>query len=602
MTPSIRIPRALLPALLMAGVAITGLLIVSATGQGGSSAVSPISRDDTQTCLSCHSPEMAKDAAKGKVCNSAALAVSPHKDLKCQDCHIAISGVPHTPEMLKQKVTCATCHSEQMDAYLKSVHSNKDIQPGDHPTCISCHANGDPHAVTKPGTWSRPQKVALCSQCHEQKERMARYHVKDVNGKDHTIDPEAVSSYNESFHGKALLRFGMTKAAICTDCHRNHDVLAPTDPNAPTNPAHVAATCGQTGCHAGVKMNFAMSGANHFRLKVKQNPMLHLEELLFQWLTVGTIIVLIIGIALDLRVKIFTKGPGPESGKTVGLIISISFLCLVTALLLAWIGAPGAPWSALAAIILMAVALLIFAFKPKQTKVEIQEKTYQRFSLAQRAQHICLAISFTLLCLTGLPLRFAHVPMLANIDMLFGGLAGARILHRCAAVVMITTWIWHTLFLLIRWKRAGFTMRSWTMWPSFKDFRDVFDVVLHYAGIKKDAPKYERFQFREKFDYFAVYWGMPIMVFSGLVLWFPVYFGNQLPDTGIAVAYIAHSDEAILAFLAIVVWHFYNTHFNPDHFPMSKVWFAGTLSRTEMIREHPLELERLEKKTEISDE
>jgi cytochrome b subunit of formate dehydrogenase len=124
---------------------------------------------------------------------------------------------------------------------------------------------------------------------------------------------------------------------------------------------------------------------------------------------------------------------------------------------------------------------------------------------------------------------------------------------------------------------------------------------MYYLGLWKEAPKYARFQFKEKFDYFAVYWGMPIMVFSGLVLWFPVYYGNLLPEAGISAAYIAHSDEAILAFLAILTWHLYNAHFNPDSFPMAKTFYTGLKTESEMRHEHPLELAHIEAAAQTTD-
>ncbi len=131
------------------------------------------------------------------------------------------------------------------------------------------------------------------------------------------------------------------------------------------------------------------------------------------------------------------------------------------------------------------------------------------------------------------------------------------------------------------------------MIPGWKDARDWWDTSLYYFGARRTLPDYDRFNFREKFDYFAVFWGLPVMMLSGLILWFPVLFGNLLPDLAIPMAYIAHSDEAILAISAIVVWHFYNVHYNPDKFPMSWVWLTGRISEEEIVREHPLEYERL---------
>jgi cytochrome b subunit of formate dehydrogenase len=134
------------------------------------------------------------------------------------------------------------------------------------------------------------------------------------------------------------------------------------------------------------------------------------------------------------------------------------------------------------------------------------------------------------------------------------------------------------------------------MIPTKKDAQDWWETSKYYFGRQAHLPQYDRFNFREKFDYFAVFWGLPVMMISGLILWFPVFFGNILPALAIGMAYIAHSDEAILAISAIVVWHFYNVHYNPDKFPMSWVWWHGKISEEEIQNEHPLEYKRLTEK------
>lgn len=571
-----RIPLPLAVLLAVAGPA--GLLIAATAQDAGQP--TPIAREEVGACMACHASEM---GAHPPV-SLGALDASPHSDLKCQDCHSGITGAPHTARMLQRKAECGSCHGDALEQFMRSAHARSDKAPGDHPTCVSCHGKGDPHAVTRPAALSRRERVALCSDCHAQKARMARY----------GVDTDAVPSYEESFHGKAFLRFGMTRAAICTDCHRHHDVMSPSDPASPTSRGHAAATCAQAGCHPGARVNFAMSGANHLRLKVKQSPALRVEEAFFRWLTLGTVAVLLLGVALDLRMKVFARGAGPRSGRLVAATIAASFLLLVAALLLAYAGQIPAGWSAAGAFGMMALAFALHYARPRAARTRPAERRIPRFTVAQRWQHALLALSFTLLAVTGMPLRFAHLEWLQGGYALFGGIAGARIAHRVGAVVLMATWIWHTLYLLWRWRQHGFTLRSWSMWPARKDLVDLAGAVRHYVGLSPEEPRYDRFQFREKFDYFAVYWGMPIMVFSGLVLWFPIYFGNRLPELGLAAAYIAHSDEAILAFLAIVTWHLYNTHFNPDSFPMSPAWLTGTKSESEMLREHPLEMERLE--------
>jgi cytochrome b subunit of formate dehydrogenase len=222
-------------------------------------------------------------------------------------------------------------------------------------------------------------------------------------------------------------------------------------------------------------------------------------------------------------------------------------------------------------------------------------------SLALRWQHGLLAVSITLLLLTGLPLRFAQADSLRQINGLFGGLAGGRLVHRGAAVVLILTWMWHLGWLLLRWHRAGYSLSSWTMWPTRKDVSDFVLAAKDYLGLANEEPKFDRYGFRNKLDYLAEYWGMPVMVLSGLVLWFPIYFGNRLPETALSFAYIAHGYEATLAFLAIITWHLYNAHFSPDRFPMSPVFYTGTMTRAEMEDEHPLELERLERSPQLTE-
>jgi cytochrome b subunit of formate dehydrogenase len=221
-------------------------------------------------------------------------------------------------------------------------------------------------------------------------------------------------------------------------------------------------------------------------------------------------------------------------------------------------------------------------------------RSFERFSRFQRAQHLAMIVSFSILALTGLPMRFPQVAWLGALYRVIGGIHGARMLHRAAAVAMIADGLVHVGYLFTLLVRSGFRVRqAWPMIPNLKDARDWWETSLYYLGRRPGLPRYDRFTFREKFDYFAVFWGLPVMMLSGLILWFPVFFGNHLPDIAIPMAYIAHSDEAILAISAIVVWHFYNVHYNPDKFPMSWVWLTGRIDEQEMIRDHPLEHERL---------
>ncbi len=230
----------------------------------------------------------------------------------------------------------------------------------------------------------------------------------------------------------------------------------------------------------------------------------------------------------------------------------------------------------------------------KENKQKENQEYFVRLNLFQRIQHWMLLGSFILLAVTGLPMRFPDVRWLGFVYRLVGGLEVARTIHRIAAVIMIVDGLIHLGYILYLLKKNNFKiLKAWPMIPTWKDAVDWWKTSLYYFGLRDSLPQYDRFNFREKFDYFAVFWGLPVMMLSGLVLWFPVFFGNHLPNLAIDIAYIAHSDEAILAISAIVLWHFYNVHYNPDKFPMSWIWWHGRISKEEIKKEHPLEYQRL---------
>lgn len=232
--------------------------------------------------------------------------------------------------------------------------------------------------------------------------------------------------------------------------------------------------------------------------------------------------------------------------------------------------------------------------KPVRDQTIGEEETFQRFSLNERVQHIALFSSFIVLVITGFPLKFPDAKILSTLLFLTGGVEGARILHRIAAVVMILDFLYHNVYIskLIFQGRIRFK-DIFLLVPRPRDVKDLFQNISYFLGLRKDRPRFDKFSYVEKFDYWAVYWGMFVMAGSGLILWFPEFFSQYIKIDIIRIAYIAHSDEALLAFLAITCWHMYNVHLNPRCFPMSDLWYTGTLTREEMIEEHPLQYERL---------
>ncbi|UCG62240.1 MAG: cytochrome b/b6 domain-containing protein [Candidatus Zixiibacteriota bacterium] len=214
---------------------------------------------------------------------------------------------------------------------------------------------------------------------------------------------------------------------------------------------------------------------------------------------------------------------------------------------------------------------------------EVPKRTFQRFGINFRAQHTLMFVSVIILIITGMPLKFPQLGISKFIIVdLMGGLENSTLVHRVGAVGLIIVGVWHLGY--IAFSRVG-RRDFFLMIPRPRDIRDFFRTLLFFFGRRASGPKFGRFSFIEKFDYWAVYWGMVIMIGSGIIMWFKEWFPKYLYDIGRE----AHSDEGLLATLAIVIWHFYNVHLNPDVFPMSWVWWHGKLNEDEMKHHHPLE-------------
>jgi formate dehydrogenase gamma subunit len=215
-----------------------------------------------------------------------------------------------------------------------------------------------------------------------------------------------------------------------------------------------------------------------------------------------------------------------------------------------------------------------------------QPKEYLRFSLSQRLEHWVMVISFTLLALTGLPQKFAGTGWAETMIGLMGGIEFAREIHHAAAILLLLAVIYHFVSILYQ----VIVLRSrWSIYPQLQDVFDALHTVQYGLGVRKEPPKYDHFAWGEKFEYWALVWGTLIMALTGLMMWNPIIVTRFLSGDVIPAAKAAHGAEAILAVLAVVVWHFYNVHLKE----FNKSMFIGKLSEHEMETEHALELERL---------
>jgi cytochrome b subunit of formate dehydrogenase len=214
------------------------------------------------------------------------------------------------------------------------------------------------------------------------------------------------------------------------------------------------------------------------------------------------------------------------------------------------------------------------------------ERYFVRLNYSERVQHIIFAACFFVLVATGFMLK------LPEGFLAFFGQAGEalfryrRLLHRSAGSLMILVGVYHVYYLLF--KPAG---RCWLvdMLPRFKDLKDMRDNLLYYLNIKKEPPEFDRFCYKNKIEYGALIAGTGIMSVTGIILWTQYEWSKFMVD----IAALVHGMEAILACLAIMIWHFYEIHFRPHKSPLDNLWITGVISEEEMKEEYMLHYKKI---------
>lgn len=217
-----------------------------------------------------------------------------------------------------------------------------------------------------------------------------------------------------------------------------------------------------------------------------------------------------------------------------------------------------------------------------------QVKTLTRFDLSERIQHILMMLSFITLALTGLPQSFASTGWAKAWMGIFGGIGGIRKVHHFAAVILVFVFLYHTILVIGDLFRKD--AKRW-MLPRKQDLTDAIQSVKYLLGKVPEPPRYGRFDFRQKMEYWSLIWGTILMGITGIMLMFPTFFASFLPGDFIYAAKAAHGLEALLAVAAIVSWHMYHAHFAQGIFPVDTTMFTGKISLERMQEEHPLEYE-----------
>ena len=215
----------------------------------------------------------------------------------------------------------------------------------------------------------------------------------------------------------------------------------------------------------------------------------------------------------------------------------------------------------------------------------------QRFSLKQRVEHVLAMGVFTVLCVSGLPQKFYTAGWAEALVGAFGGIDRMRLVHRAAGTALAASTVLHFASALLAVSSRRIPLR---MIPTRKDFGDAVGTLRYYLGASSVHPKFDRFDYRQKFEYWGLVMGNMVMISTGFLLLFPVAATRIVPGVALAAARIAHSNEGLLAFFVISVWHVYNAVLAPEVFPLDTSIFTGRISRERMEHEHPLELARLE--------
>lgn len=570
------------------------------------------------------------------------VGASVHDGMECLDCHPVRAQQPHpedAPDPHRGAI-CGTCHTDEAATYTSHGAGKVGVNP-DLPSCVDCH--GGHHVLAPDDRASSVNPANLpdtCGRCHSNLNLVRRYHLNqeavavyhssihghllggkpaasciDCHGTDHdahrilgpagaqstvnrlnipatcgTCHAKQKSAYLEGIHGQLAMR-GEDEAPVCIDCHGEHGIIPPTDPDSPVSPTKVAEeTCAR--CHDSAVLNqryglppnrlttyldsyhglksaagdtrVANCASCHgaHRILPASNPQSRVNSANLRH-TCGTCHP---GITQQLASIPIHKANGEglitPAGKIVESIYKVAIVIIIGSMILHW----------------------LIDYRRHLGDLLRSEPQVVRMRTSEVWQHTLLMVSFIVLGVTGFALVY-DTSWFA--ELFFGWKGGFDLrgdIHRVAAVVFIGTAVWHLIF-IARGRRGHQFLRD--MWPRLSDVVHFWQRIQYNLRRRDERPMEGRFTYVEKAEYWALVWGTAVMVASGLLMWFDEWFSQFLPKGVLDVARAMHFWEAWLATLAILVWHFYSTIFNPEIYPMNPSWLTGKMPEWMHRREHP---------------
>ena len=473
----------------------------------------------------------------------------------CGACHFDVDAATATPEeLLRQR-------------YSDDTHGVGTLRHGlvVSATCVSCHGGHDVRPSSDPASRVAPGNVdATCGACHVGilEQYAASVHHGAENGatcthchRPHDIRPpdgrfrqdsietcggchaERFGTFRQTYHGKVSRLGESGRAATCASCHGAHDVRPASDPASRIHPSNLVATCGA--CHEGAHEEFTRYQVHADPTDGERYPGLHAVHVGMLGLLVGTFVLAglhaLLWFARSLVAKEWRRPPPVAGGRTI-----------------------------------------------------------RRWTRLWTALHVGMMTSFLGLGVTGLPLYYSESGWALALMRFFGGPPAAGLVHRASAVLMgatIAAYLGNVAWRFLVKRERGLFLGPNSMVPRRKDFQDLAGNIKWFFG-RGPKPRFDRWTYWEKFDFWAVFWGIAVIGGSGLVLWFPVAATRILPAWAINVATVVHGHEAILAIGFIFSIHVFHTHLRPDKFPMDLVFFTGRMSEEEFRHERPEEYAR----------
>ncbi|MBV9242993.1 MAG: hypothetical protein JO314_13395 [Acidobacteria bacterium] len=444
--------------------------------------------------------------------------------------------------------TCADCHGSHSIEPAKDIRSQVNRTNTAEAVCVKCHSDKvadwetSSHGMALKAGSSR---APTCTTCHTAVSHLpAPMTIREFNmsmvAKCSACHQQQAPSYRDTFHGQSnALNF--KQAATCADCHTPHHNLPASNPDSSVNAANRLQTCSK--CHTNATANFATYDPHPQPHDPSRSALVYYVTMFMKYLLLGV----------------------------------FGFFGLHTLL-----------W-------LQRSIVDFFRNHKKKEEEENDAQWVLRFNNTHRLTHVLIVASFIILAATGLPLMFYYTSWAGWLETHIGGMVLSRFLHRAAAVVTFAYGGIHLYWLV----KTAIIKRQWrwlygpeSMVPRLEDIRDCFFMFRWFLYLGP-RPKLDRWTYWEKFDYFAVFWGIPVIGFSGLMLWFPTFFGWFLPGVVLNLAMIIHSEEALLATGFIFAFHFFHNHLRPENFPMDISVFTGKIPLARFKEEREAEYQRL---------